>query len=186
MVVLISLAIRILSRHNHYSQLPFVSIIIIHILSTWSSFAIIFCKIHHYSQLPFLNLVIIKNHLSYSLLSFVIIPTYKVPKAQLSNLSATADQLGLKDLQAAVEKCFNKSHSSQIIDFGESETDDKQQEHENTVALIDLDQDEDQNFEAVDGKLVETKFSHNLLQRDEEIMKSFEEEEDKSTYKDST
>ena len=117
--------------------------------------------------------------MSHSLLSFAIIPTYKVPKAQLSNLSATADQLGLKDLQAAVEKCFNKSHSSQIIDFGGSETDDKQQEHENTVALIDLDQDEDQNFEAVDGELVETKFSLNLLQRDEEIMKSFEEEEDK-------
>ena len=101
----------------------------------------------------------------------VIIPTYKVPKAQLSNLSATADQLGLKDLQAAVEKCFNKSHSSQIIDFGESETDEKQQDQASL--------DEDQNFEAADEELVETKFSHNLLQRDEEIMKSFEEEEDK-------
>ena len=153
------------SQHNHYSQLPFVSIIIIHILSTWSSFAIIFCKIDYYSQSPFLNLAIIKNHLSNSLLSFVIIPTYKVTKAQLSNLSATADQLGLKDLQAAVEKCFNKSHSSQIVDFGESETDEKQQEHESTVAFIDrASLDEDQNFEAADEKLVETKFSPNILQ----------------------
>ena len=110
----------------------------------------------------------------------VIIPTYKVPKAQLSNLSATADQLGLKDLQAAVEKCFNKSHISQIVDFGESETQPKQQEHESTVALIDhASLDEDQNFEAVDEELVEAKFSFNLLQEDEEIAKSFEEEEDK-------